>query len=81
MNIAWMYDWWATLIQVENIYKQYHQIMDDDFFVPERDLKDDTMVSYYRATMWASRNDQLNVTVDLIRDLFWQNLSKRYGGN
>lgn len=79
MNIHWMFDWWYTLAQIEQIFKTYHMVMSDDFFDPERDKDADTMEAYYRATMWASRNEQLNVSVDLIRDLMWQCLENRYG--
>ena len=78
MNIAWMFDWWYTLEQINIIFNTYHQVMEDDFFDPERDMNSDTMEAYYRATMWASREQQLNVSIDLIRDLFWQSLARRY---
>jgi len=71
MNIAWMFEWWAGMIEIENLYNEYYRVMDDSFFDP-----DDPDPA--KAVLWLARHELLNVCIDIVRDLMWQNLENRY---
>ena len=71
MNVSWVFDWWSTMVEIENLYSEYYAVTSDSFFDPENP-------DPLKGTMWLAREEYLNVCVDLVRDLLWHNLEGRY---
>lgn len=69
MNEAWVLEWAETMSECEELYKVYLQIIEPGFFT--EDSTPD------RAVLWLARDTFLEAMLDLVRDLYWHNLSNR----
>lgn len=70
MDINWCLDWYDYMIVIRDLNNMYLTIIEPDWFNEDSPPE--------RALLWLARNSFLNIQVDLIRDLFWQNLEGRY---
>lgn len=73
LNISWILEWHDTMREIDELGAAYLTIINHNFFNP-----DVTVPSTEYALLWLARNKYLDVQVDLVRDLFWHNLSGRY---
>ena len=69
MNEAWVIEWWETCQECECLYQSYCNIVAQGFFT-ETSSPD-------RAALWLARDTFLEAMLDLIRDLYWHDLSNR----
>lgn len=69
MNEAWVMEWYETGLECEHLYSMYCAIIEPGFFT--EDSTPD------RAALWLARDTFLETMLDLVRDLYWHNLSNR----
>lgn len=69
MNEAWVLEWAESLEGLEYCYSTYMSILDPEFFTEESPVE--------HAALWLSRDTLLEAMVDIVRDLYWHDLTNR----
>ena len=69
MNAAWIFDWWTTTQLMYTYLERYETVVAVGYFNPDEPRLD-------RAFEWEMRSTYLNICLNLVRDLYWHDLSR-----